>query len=126
MTVRAETTVTTSPASPCGCPPDTETVTGGVYVTGHTIHCTRGGEPRRYTWLNGGYLTVGTLADYAKTWEDRTHSGDREALGTELRTWDATYQVTTSSRPVSGDNDWLRVELRVGNERAIAAIDGRV
>ncbi|WP_280245705.1 hypothetical protein [Nocardia abscessus] len=82
------------------------------------------GEPRRYVWQTAGYLTVGTLKDYARQWEDYEYDDEQGALGAELRTWDETYTLTTRHLGTD-EQDYIHVELRAGDEWVYVHIDGR-
>lgn len=104
------------------CPSDAETYLGGVTITGHEDHCVHA-EPTRYVWNHNGHLHVGTLADYAKSWQHAETAGEREALS-ELRTWTDSYEAEVVCHGKS-DDDWISYELVIGNERVPVTIDGR-
>ncbi|TDD31653.1 hypothetical protein E1287_25675 [Actinomadura sp. KC06] len=110
-------------AATCDCPADATENVEGVIVTGHLMTCSLG-EPRRYVWRDGGDLQLGTLADYARTWERGIYDDCREELSAELRTWDEVYQLTVESLGTD-DADWMRYRLVVANEAVLVGIDGR-
>ncbi|WP_433233795.1 hypothetical protein [Actinomadura nitritigenes] len=106
----------------CTCPTGAQVELGSVVVSGHEVSCVHG-EPRRYVWQDGGHLQVGTLADYARTWEHHAYSGDSDLSG-ELRTWTESYRLRVE--PLGADdNDWMHYRLTIGNESVYVQIDGR-
>lgn len=92
------------------------------------------GEKRStvYVWavpdLEGSILRTGTLAEWAKDFENSYYSGEQEP-STRVFTWDGTgdpieHQVQVE-RGELNENDYQSYTIRVNGETAFVAIDGR-
>ena len=109
----------------CGCPAPARTTVGGVLLTGHQAGCGQA-EPRQYVWLwqEAGQLVIGTLAQYAEAFAtEHDDSLPSQGLSEELRTWDATYEVTAEPLADKPDHDgcWP-VRLSVPGEQVTARV----
>lgn len=81
----------------------------------------------RYAFQDAGTLVVGTLADYARAWQQCHYSGD-PGLGTELLTFAhrAGYRVMVDRlTPVYEQNDRVMYRVWAAGEFVFAPIDGR-
>lgn len=76
----------------------------------------------RYAYMVEGVLTSGTLADYAKAWENTHYSGDR--LSSTVMTWSGTHH-TVWVRQTRQHDDYMYYVLTANGETAGAVIDGR-
>lgn len=87
-------------------------------------------EPLRYAWLQDGFMTAGTLAEYAKAWESRYYSGDGDdGMPGELIFWagedyPTLHPVTVTQCPAN-ENDDIRCTFTANGETAHIWIDGR-
>jgi len=96
-----------------------------VLLTGHQAGCGQA-EPRQYVWLwqEAGQLVIGTLAQYAEAFAtEHDDSLPSQGLSEELRTWDATYEVTAEPLADKPDHDgcWP-VRLSVPGEQVTTRV----
>lgn len=109
----------TPPARPCRCPADAQATSGDLVVTGHTPTCPNRG-PRRYLFTVAGEEHIGTLADYARHWEQAL-LGDLTSLSNHLISGDAVYRVEVKDGGVDHEG-WRHIALTVEHETVLLAI----
>jgi hypothetical protein len=122
-------TATPATAAPArcerGCPPDAQTRVGGILLTGHRLQC-GALRLRQYVWQDAAGLTadglaVGDLADYGAAFAE-TYRHGRPGVSTQIRTWDAAYQVETEVVFRDEESGQLQVRLAVPGEEVIVDI----
>lgn len=81
-------------------------------------------EPVSYTYQVEGTWTIGTLADYAKAWEQWYYGSIH--LSPTVRDGDGTHhRVHVVERSRDAENDNLYLKLSANGETAHVTIDGR-
>lgn len=79
--------------------------------------------PVVYTFQVEGLPTIGTLADYAKAWEQWYHGSVH--LSPTVLDWKGTHHVVKTVERVRGEDDNYYLKLSANGETASVTIDGR-
>lgn len=79
--------------------------------------------PVVYTFQVEGLSTIGTLADYAKAWEQWYYSSI--GLSPTVLDWKGTHHVVKTIERVVDENGYIRFTLAANGETAPITIDGR-
>jgi hypothetical protein len=78
----------------------------------------------RYVYLVDNEMVTGTLADWAKVWE-QGHYSSGILLSDVLKTWDNQSGFSVKVDRLGIENDWIDYRISAAGETASVRIDGR-